>query len=396
MNISLCLLARDEEANLAACLESVRDQVNELIVLDTGSTDRTAEIAREQGAQVFAYAWQDDFAAARNESLRHATGDWVLVLDADERLIPGVIEQIRPLLADESTLVVNLLRQEVGSQQQPYSQVSRLFRRHPELSFSRPYHELIDDSVLALQQREPHWKVVDFPNLAILHTGYQPEAIAQRQKQQRAQAALERYHQTHPDDAYVCSKLGGLYLSAGEPKQALKLLKHGLKYGQPEAPVRYELHYHLGLVQQRLGDYSEAMKHYRQAIDEPIPPVLRVGALTNLAALYREQRELQRALNCCQLAVNAAPDYAPAHYNFGMTLRAAGDLKGAIAAYRRAADLDPSVAAVHQNLGVALFQGGLIDTAREEFQRAIELYRQQGSAEGDRLTQELQTLGIKL
>jgi tetratricopeptide (TPR) repeat protein len=264
------------------------------------------------------------------------------------------------------------------------------------LSFSRPYHELIDDSVSALQQQEPHWKVVDYPTVAILHTGYQPEAIAQRRKQERAQSGLERYHQTHPNDAYVCSKLGGLYLSAGDPKQALKLLKHGLKYGQPEIPVRYELHYHLGLVQQKLGDYSEAIKHYRQAIDEPIPPLLRVGALTNLAALYQEQRDLQRALNCYQLAVNAAPDYAQAHYNLGIALRAAGNLNGAIAAYRRALELDPGVPVVHQNLAVALFQGGLIDSAREEFQKAIDLYRQQDSAEGDRLVQSLATMGIRL
>ena len=71
---------------LAACLESVRDAVDEIVVYDTGSNDRTVEIAREAGATVVEGQWEDSFAVARNAALRHATGEWVLSIDADERL----------------------------------------------------------------------------------------------------------------------------------------------------------------------------------------------------------------------------------------------------------------------------------------------------------------------
>jgi glycosyltransferase involved in cell wall biosynthesis len=78
------MIVKDEEKNLGACLESVRGIFDEIIVVDTGSKDRTIEIARSFGALVFEFAWVDDFAAARNEALAHATGDYVFWLDADD------------------------------------------------------------------------------------------------------------------------------------------------------------------------------------------------------------------------------------------------------------------------------------------------------------------------
>ena len=75
--VSLCLIVKNEEAHLPACLRSAADLVDEIVVVDTGSTDRTREVAAELGAKVYDYPWSDDFAAARNESLRHAGGNWI-------------------------------------------------------------------------------------------------------------------------------------------------------------------------------------------------------------------------------------------------------------------------------------------------------------------------------
>ncbi len=97
--ISLCMIVKDEEANLPACLITVADLVDEIIVVDTGSADRTRECAEHFGARVVDFPWVDDFSAARNESLRHATGEWILWLDADDRIDVPNRDRLRALFA---------------------------------------------------------------------------------------------------------------------------------------------------------------------------------------------------------------------------------------------------------------------------------------------------------
>ena len=98
--IALCMIARDEEAMLGACLASVAGVGDDIVVVDTGSRDRTVEIAKAAGARIVPHVWQDDFAAARNVSIRATDCDWVLVLDADERLTPQAASRLRAVVAD--------------------------------------------------------------------------------------------------------------------------------------------------------------------------------------------------------------------------------------------------------------------------------------------------------
>ena len=97
MRVSLCMIARNEADTLSRCLSSAAGLADEIIVVDTGSDDNTREIARELNAQVHEFQWVDDFAAARNESLRHATGDWILWLDGDEYFDAANRAQLRHL-----------------------------------------------------------------------------------------------------------------------------------------------------------------------------------------------------------------------------------------------------------------------------------------------------------
>ena len=106
LRLSVCLIARNEEKFLGACLESVRGLADEIVVVDTGSTDRTVEIAKQHGAKVDHFTWCDDFSAARNLALAHATGDWVLVLDADETVPSSSHAAMRALMASSVTALV--------------------------------------------------------------------------------------------------------------------------------------------------------------------------------------------------------------------------------------------------------------------------------------------------
>ena len=392
MTVSLCMIVRDEEVTLSRCLASVMGVVDDVIIVDTGSHDRTVAMAKELGATVYSFTWCDDFAAARNESLKYAHGDWILVLDADEVLVPDCVPALQQVMQRDDVLAVTLLREELGTTH-PHSQLSRLFRRHPAIAFTRPYHELIDDSVTALLKQEPHWQVMALPEIAIQHTGYQAATIAQRQKVDRARTIMESYLLTHPDDAYICSKLGALYADLGDTGRSLTLLQRGLNVAT-EAPVLYELHYHIGSLYGQLQAIDQAEWHYQKAIAQPLPQYLKLGAYNNWGNLLKDQGNLIKAKALYETMLAIAPTFAVGYYNLGLTLKTMGQLREAIIYYNRALQLQPTYAEAHQNLGVALLKAGSIAESLESFQQAIALYEQQGSSEAATLRHTLQQMGL--
>lgn len=414
MRLSLCMIVKNEAKRLSGCLASVQNLVDEMIIVDTGSTDETVSIAQSWGAQVHHYVWNQNFAVARNESLQYATGDWILVLDADETLTPDSVPLIRQTIQQPNALVINLVRQEMGATQSPYSLVSRLFRRHPQVQFSRPYHAMVDDSVNQLLQQQPHWQILNLPTVAILHEGYTANAIAQRNKGETAKAAMEGFLKTHPHDPYVCSKLGALYVQRGEWQRGVALLErgiHALQQGQrspvsaivPEenaptenAATEYELHYHLGLAYSRLRQLAQAEQHYRTAIQQPILDCLKLGAINNLGSLLQAKGDFSGAKATYESCLAIDPNFAMGHYNLGMVLKQLGQLTAALACYRQAIALKPDYAEAYQNLGVTLWKLGKVGESVPAFQRAIELHQAQNPQEADRLRRGLQDLGIQI
>ena len=254
--LSLSMIVRNEEARLAGCLESVRGFVDEMVVVDTGSNDGTIAIAEAAGARVEQIPWPGDFAPARNTALEFLTGDWVLVLDADEQLRSDSIPELKRLMSDPNALVINLLRFEVGATMAPYSSVSRLFRRHPRIRWSRPYHSMVDDSAQAIIHEEPHWTVAHCQEPALLHDGYRPELLQSSDKAQRLREAMESELERHPGDAYASAKLGGLLISEGRHRDAATLLGTALAQSSSHAPERYELLLRLSLAKHADEDFA--------------------------------------------------------------------------------------------------------------------------------------------
>ena len=379
--LSLSMIVRDEAERIEAALTSVAGFVDEMVVLDTGSSDDTVAIAERCGAVVAAMPWPGDFAPARNRALELVRGDWVLVLDADEWLRPEARAPLLELMARPELLVITLLRQEEGALQSPYSSVSRLFRRHPALRWSRPYHAMVDDSVTELLQREPHWRIAQCPEPALLHTGYRPELLADGRKARLLRQAMEADLRERPGDPYACAKLGALLVEEGERTAGIALLEEGLAHCPAAAdPERFELLLHLAIAH-TAEQPARATALYRQALTLPLDPRLTLAARLNLASLLLESGELEEAAKLCREATEVAPAIAQGWSQLGLVERRRGAIAVAISAYRRALALDPQQAATRQNLAVALLLAGDIPGCREAFRQAIALLEAQGRRE---------------
>lgn len=154
--VSLCMIVKNEERSLPSCLNSVRGAVDEVIVVDTGSTDQTVQLARQQGAAVIPFNWCDDFAAARNRGLAAATGDWILFLDADEILDDKARVEL-PLWSTQKGVDGFFLQIHNytgnGSGGVTINPVLRMFRNHPEHRFSGRIHEQIAESIVSHNPR---------------------------------------------------------------------------------------------------------------------------------------------------------------------------------------------------------------------------------------------------
>jgi tetratricopeptide (TPR) repeat protein len=225
--LTACLIVRDEEENLDACLETLLPHVDEVVVLDTGSRDRTLAIARAHGARVGEFAWSEDFAAARNAALELATGDWVLSVDADELLDPesagGLRERLEAEPAEALLVWIDSLDGGRDRQGRPTFRsvgVPRLFRRRPEIRWERPLHESVAPSLERLGAGS-----LEHSGLRLVHHGYLPEVVRARGKHERNRRILAAHLEREPGDHYARYKLAAALAAAGEEAPALRELE---------------------------------------------------------------------------------------------------------------------------------------------------------------------------
>lgn len=173
------MIVRNESATLRACLESVQGVADEMIVIDTGSTDGTQAIAAAAGARLIESPWPGDFSVARNLSLQAATGEWILVLDADETLTAAGRAEIARLVAPPATAAYRLVqvgRDFAGSQLR--MEIVRLFPNRSSIRFEFPIHEQVDPSLA--REKIP----VRSSGIEILHSGYDSAENAARKRLQ--------------------------------------------------------------------------------------------------------------------------------------------------------------------------------------------------------------------
>lgn len=221
--ISVVMIVKDEAKFLRGCLESVAGIADEIVVVDTGSTDGTVDIAAEFGAKIIHHEWTDDFSAARNVSLDHATGDWALWLDADERLAEGGGDLIRYLTVEAQAEVggymVNI-RNIMTSGDNPevcWHRACRLFRLAPSIRFAGRVHE---QNMRALQEAG---YVCALSQLNLDHYGYIVEVMDEKHKHERFIRMLTREVDENQDESlrtFHLFNLGNAYFTRGDLQSA--------------------------------------------------------------------------------------------------------------------------------------------------------------------------------
>lgn len=221
--LSLCVIARDEEEFLPGCLASVQGIVDEIVVVDTGSRDRTPEIARSFGARVHSFTWNENYSDARNEALRHAQGEWILFLDCDERLDADSAHIVRQAAlaptADAYDLYFHNYCRDDATHAQIIHRVCRMIRNRPEYHFQGRVHENIVPSVVA------SGGVVGQLEAVIHHYGYQPDVKKRRNKHERYVSLLRAELEDVPGDFYVLHHLAAAHCAEQEFDEAIGYLQ---------------------------------------------------------------------------------------------------------------------------------------------------------------------------
>jgi tetratricopeptide (TPR) repeat protein len=424
--ISLCMIARDEERFLEECLRRAAPAVDEIVVVDTGSRDRTVEIARSFGAQVSHRPWDDDFAAARNASLAAASGDWVLVLDADEFLEDGSAELVRAAARADDISGYHVLLHNVytGGKTQGVRMV-RLFRRLEGVRFQNVIHEQVTPSLLRIGAMLG--LRLGSAEIAIAHHGYGDEVMNARRKNERNERLFRKQLAQSPDDVYSLYKFGDfLRRFADRGEEAIELLERALEltWAQPRAaarglPYAGEIaalaaleHAKRGrapragaIVERALRTFSptpnllyiaaslaldggredEAIAHFErcfgwhgQVLTVPVQEgVTSWIALTGIARARLQRGEIDRARELLEHAIDLAPDYEVAVMVLAKLRLVEGDPGGALRVLTRFLGRNPRAAGVCQQAALILSQLNLTEQAQRMGRRAVELLEDQ-------------------
>jgi hypothetical protein len=217
-SLSVCLIARNEEAALPRAIQSVRTVADEIIVADTGSYDRTAEVASDSGAKVCHFAWCEDFSAARNFVISQAHGDWIFWLDADEELLPGSVDTLRACIARTDALAWFVRRQDLDRADRPelYSVMwqLRLFRRREDLRFQGRCHPHFQPTISQIEQQTG--LRVDYSDVNLRHYGYVGEL--RESKLRRGARLMELELRERPDQLYYLIEYGRTLLRLGDER----------------------------------------------------------------------------------------------------------------------------------------------------------------------------------
>lgn len=286
--LTLSMIVKNEEKDLPGCLESAIDYVDEIVVADTGSTDSTKEIARKFGAKVYDFKWIDDFAAARNEALKRSNGEWILYLDADERLDRDTARNLRETIATapyEVGAFVCLIESEHaaldGKSETHRGGYPRIFRNlgYPKIEFRGRVHEQITPSLF------DNGKSMRRSEIKIIHLGYNKSREEMEKKVRRNYKMLIRHVKDEPLNSYAWYQLGQTLTRMGLMKESESAIRFAIEIGDLSDSVFASAAASLAHLCGLKKKYDEAVKWADESIKRA-PDQLYAWHIKAYATLY--------------------------------------------------------------------------------------------------------------
>jgi len=283
--ISLCMMVKDEEELLPQCLESIKDHVNEIIIVDTGSTDRTVEIAESYGARVYHHPWENDFSKHRNQSIQYASNDWILIMDADEEFFPEDAVKIKSVTKESDANFLYLKcydLEKTGKVHGVFNQV-RLFRNGLGMQYANQVHNQLHTIGKGA-----------YCKLRFRHYGYDLSAEKMHQKHLRTTSLLQQKIQENPEDPYLHHQLAASYSMHKEFAKAIDEGELALRLVRQKGITNTFFVTSYYTVSQGYfvsGDLDKAEKVCREALDFF---EMDLNSYHFLAAIYFKRRDLNR------------------------------------------------------------------------------------------------------
>ena len=304
--LSLCMIVKNERHNLSRCLTSAQPYVNEIIVVDTGSEDGTPEIALQYGAKVRYFEWCDDFAAARNYAISQASGDWILMPDADEEIIVESEYFLEQLTLKPDLLAYSIALTEANDQSLTPAHLIRLLRNLPDIKYVGRFHE----QPRYQNQHISGNQIGYLEGVRILHYGYGEEQQIQKNRSRNI-PILERARQEEGLNLMLLYCLAGMYADTQQTEKAQEC-------------------------------YIEAFDRLLPNLLDGSPPnelSFVPSLIFTLGTQSLQQGDYETARLLCQRGLEWCPNYPPLNYLAGATIRALGFPLGAVAYFESCINL---------------------------------------------------------
>jgi len=412
-SLSLCMIVKNEADFLEKAINSVKEIVDEIIIVDSGSTDNTKEIAKKFNAKFIEHKWDNDFSKARNVSLKHATKDWILALDADETLSKEDLQKIKELIKNneydgymliQRTYTNNSISQkwvtakdDQYKESKPYagwvySGITRLFKNKKHIHFEYPVHETVMDSIKRAGGKIGTTKIpihhygkvrskkyVEQKSDLYLELGKKKiqekgdaksyyEFGVQSQVLGNLDEAIDSFKKSislnqQMIPAYI--NLGSIYIAQKKYDEATEILRKGNKIN----PNNSNIHNNLGLVYERT-DENKAIEEFKLSIKLSQN---NVEPCWNLARIYTKQQNFNEAINLLEKIIEINPKNILAYNNLGGLYIKLNKNKEAINILEKAIKIDKKNPDLFSNLAVIYAKQNSMDKALESFEKASAL-----------------------